>query len=288
MTFKFPAAEQPPVPMGFQVMPPLAPEERVELEASIRAHGVQVPISVSADGVIVDGHHRDEIARRHGLHCPRVVVDGDAAKLRGLAFSLNLHRRHLTSEQKRAVVAESIKADPQLSDREHGRRTGVDHKTAAGVRESLTESGEIPHFSERVDPRTGNASQPATKPRHEITLTDEDGDDIGSMVDDRDPADMSDQDWIDAAYDAEAEAEDSLDYQPVTQEPAAPTQPRRRPLPESFDTAVFNLKRTVDTVARLSRDDRLEKNKDQVKASNLSDLVRVRDAINGVINTLEG
>lgn len=278
---------------GFQVMPPLAPDERIELEASIRAHGVQVPISVSTDGVIVDGHHRDEIARRHGLHCPRVIVDGDAAKLRGLAFSLNLHRRHLTREQKRAVVAESIKADPQLSDREHGRRTGVHKDTAGSVRRQLEESGEVGHFSERIDPRTGNASQPATKPRHEITITDETGDDVGRMVDDRDPDAMSDQDWIDAAYDADALIEDepAEDDRPITEPspaPAVPTQQRRRPLPESFDTAVFNLKRAVDTVARLAADDRLEKNKDQISGSNLSDLVRVRDAINGVINTLEG
>lgn len=73
---------------------------------------------------------------------------------------------------------------------------------------------------------------------------------------------------------------------PVT--PPEPATPRRRPITEAFDTATFNLKRAVESVTRLAADDRLEKNKDQITGSNLSDLVRVRDAINGVINTLEG
>lgn len=97
-----------------------------------------------------------------------IGADGDDALLRGLAFSLNLNRRHLTREQKREIVAESLKSDPQLSDREHGRRTGVSKNTAAAIREELEESGQIDHFSERVDPRTGNASQSASKPKPAI------------------------------------------------------------------------------------------------------------------------
>lgn len=148
----------------FQVMPRLTADEYAELEASIVEHGVQVPIVLSRDDRIVDGYHRDEIARKHSLHCPRVYADGDETELRGLAFSLNLHRRHLNRDQKRQLVAESIKADPQLSNREHGRRTGVSKNTAAAVRGELEESGQVDHFSERIDPRTGNASQPVSKP----------------------------------------------------------------------------------------------------------------------------
>lgn len=73
---------------------------------------------------------------------------------------------------------------------------------APWVRSDLVSREEIPHVSERTD--SAGRSQPATKPRHEITVTDESGADVGGMVDDRDPEDMSDQDWIDAAYDTEA------------------------------------------------------------------------------------
>ena len=119
---------------GFQVMPRLSADEFAALEADIVENGVRVPITVAEDGRIVDGHHRDEIARRHGLPCPRVTAAGDDGVLRSLAFSLNVNRRHLSREQKRELVAESLRADPILRDREHARRCGVNHETVGRVR----------------------------------------------------------------------------------------------------------------------------------------------------------
>lgn len=71
--------------------------------------------------------------------------------------------RKNTRAARRAAVVDSVRNAPELSDREHGRRVGVDHKTVAAVRSRLIESGEIPHFIRRVDPRTGNQSQPAVR-----------------------------------------------------------------------------------------------------------------------------
>ena len=119
---------------GFQVMPRLSADEFAALEADIVENGVRVPITVAEDGRIVDGHHRDEIARRHGLHCPRVTAAGDDGVLRSLAFSLNVNRRHLSREQKRELIAESLRSDPILRDRDHARRCGADHKTVGRVR----------------------------------------------------------------------------------------------------------------------------------------------------------
>jgi hypothetical protein len=62
---------------------------------------------------------------------------------------------------RRAVVAASLRAAPELSDREHARRTGATDKTVGSVRRDLEESAEIPHFLRRVDPRTGKQSQPS-------------------------------------------------------------------------------------------------------------------------------
>lgn len=64
--------------------------------------------------------------------------------------------------------------------------------------------------------------------------------------------------------------------------------PRRKPITDAFDSANLDVRRAVERVVRLAGDDRFTKNKDKIKASNLSDLVRVRDALNGVINQLEG
>lgn len=150
----------------FQVMPPLTVDEYNDLHDSIKEHGVQVPITVDENSIVIDGHHRRKIASEIGIDCPTVVKAGltDTEK-RTLALSLNIDRRHLNREQKRALVERSIKADPQLSNREHARRTGANDKTVAARRADLEESAEIPHFSERVDPRTGNATQPATRRR---------------------------------------------------------------------------------------------------------------------------
>ncbi|MES5383899.1 helix-turn-helix domain-containing protein [Mycolicibacterium conceptionense] len=78
---------------------------------------------------------------------------------------------------------------------------------------------------------------------------------------------------------------DGKTYNP---KPAAPQTPKRKPLPEAFDRAKQELRTAVERVVRLSGDDRLEKNKDQITGANLSDLIRARDALNDVIQQLEG
>ncbi len=152
---------QPTTP--YQVMPPLTADEYAELEDSIRISGVLVPVVVDERGVIIDGYNRSEIADRRGVDCPRQVREGltDAQK-RSLAFELNLNRRHLNREQKRQLVAESLKADPQLSDREHARRTGVSHPTVAAVRRELEQTGDVENLSTRTD--TLGREQPVPEP----------------------------------------------------------------------------------------------------------------------------
>jgi ParB-like chromosome segregation protein Spo0J len=149
----------------FQALPPLSPDEYQTLEQSILTHGILVPIVVDEHDVVIDGHHRQKIAKHHNLPCPREVKPSftDAEK-RTMALSLNIDRRHLTREQRRALVAESVKADPQLSDREHARRTGVSDKTAGAVRHELETNAEIPHSPERTTADGKPAPGPKPKP----------------------------------------------------------------------------------------------------------------------------
>ena len=154
----------------YQVMPPLASDEYQELYEDIKENGVLVPVLEDEDGVIIDGHHRSRIASELGIPCPIETISNKSdAEKRGMAFTLNLKRRHLNREQRRALIAESLKADPQLSNREHARRTGASPSTVQPIREELEESVQIGHFSKRVDPRTGNASQPASQPSRQPT-----------------------------------------------------------------------------------------------------------------------
>jgi N6-adenosine-specific RNA methylase IME4 len=150
----------------YQVMPPLSAEEYAELKADIEARGVLVPVEYDEAGEVLDGHHRVQICDELGItEWPRVVRLGlsDAGKLTH-ARQLNLARRHLDREAKRALIAQQLRETPQLSNRQIARDLGCDDKTVSTVREMLEESAEIPHFSERIDPRTGNASQPAERP----------------------------------------------------------------------------------------------------------------------------
>ena len=76
-------------------------------------------------------------------------------------LSMNVHRRHLTSAQKREAIAAYLKADPTTSDRKVAKELGVDNKTAAKVRADLEARAEIPHVPTRTD--SAGRKQPATK-----------------------------------------------------------------------------------------------------------------------------
>lgn len=149
--------------MLFQFLPRLSDDEYTALEKSIREHGVQVPITVDENRSVIDGHHRKEIAERLGVDCPRrFAMDLSDEQKRTLALSLNLDRRHLTREQKREVLTKSLTADPGLSDREHAKRVGVDHKTVGSRRAQLESTGEIPQSKTRTS--ADGRQRPATQP----------------------------------------------------------------------------------------------------------------------------
>ena len=148
----------------YQTMPPLTVEELAQLEASVLANGIQVPVLVDEHDVPIDGHNRLALAQKHGLECPRIVREGltEREKIE-LSISLNIDRRHLTREQKRELIATSIAAAPELTDREHARRTGASPTTVGAVRAKLEESGEVSKLDTRTDPR--GYEQPAAKPQ---------------------------------------------------------------------------------------------------------------------------
>jgi hypothetical protein len=77
-------------------------------------------------------------------------------------LSKNLHRRHLTPEQRRRVIAAVLKQDPKRSDRRVAEETRTDHKTVGKVREQLEGRGEIPHVDKRSDSK--GREQPAARP----------------------------------------------------------------------------------------------------------------------------
>ncbi|UCI23707.1 MT-A70 family methyltransferase [Mesorhizobium sp. B2-8-5] len=150
--------------MKYQLLPRLSAEEYAALERSIIAHGVLVPVEYDEAGEIIDGHHRVEICESHGLvDWPRFVRKGlSEIDKRTLSRELNFARRHLSTAQKQAVIADQLRDTPSISSRAIAAMLGVDHKTVSAVRGKLVKGGEIPHHDE-VEGKDG-VRQPATKP----------------------------------------------------------------------------------------------------------------------------
>jgi hypothetical protein len=65
-------------------------------------------------------------------------------------ISANLHRRHLTTKQKRDLIECLLKANPERSDRETGRIAKVHHETVGTIRNTLELTGGIRQFEKTV------------------------------------------------------------------------------------------------------------------------------------------
>jgi len=153
----------------WQLLPALSADEYEALKADIAARGVLVAVEVDERGDILDGHHRVRAwteLRAEGVKVPdyaRVVRGGlsDAEK-RQLVRALNLARRHLSQAERRALIADAIRDDPDASDRRVAVALGVSHPTVAAVRGELEAAGDVENLSTRTD--TLGRVQPVRRP----------------------------------------------------------------------------------------------------------------------------
>jgi ParB-like chromosome segregation protein Spo0J len=129
-----------------------------QLTADIRAHGLQQPITIHEDQIL-DGRNRERACRAAGVEPHYEPFRGDDP----LAFviSANIHRRHLTPEQKRGIIAKLLTAQPEKSNLQIAKQVKADDKTVASVRREMEARSEIPNVSTRID--TKGRKQPATK-----------------------------------------------------------------------------------------------------------------------------
>jgi hypothetical protein len=132
------------------LFPLLQAVEFDELVADIKANGLREPI-VLYQGQVLDGRNRYRACEAADVEPHFRKYDGDDP----LAYvtSLNLHRRNLTTEQKREVIAKLLKVQPNKSDRQLAKMAKVDHKTIGSVRSQLEDVGSIPHVEVRTDTR---------------------------------------------------------------------------------------------------------------------------------------
>src|SRR5262249_49105072 len=144
------------------LFPLMSEPELRELGEDIKANGLRAPI-VLYKGKLLDGRNRLDAMQLVGVKVTLSYQDisddcllffGSAAqrmshtaKLRcntygkgdpyDYVLSANLHRRHLTSEQKRELIAKVLKAKPEASNATVAKQVKADDKTVAKIRRKL-------------------------------------------------------------------------------------------------------------------------------------------------------
>jgi hypothetical protein len=160
-----------------ELFPLMSEGELRELGEDIKKNGLRSPIIICKGRRLLDGRNRldamelvglkFEIERNYyGYYGFRYDLGDDELndffhKSEGIrefkgedpyafVLSANLHRRHLTGEQKRDLIAKVLKAKPEASNRQIATQVKADHKTVAAVRNDLESVGEIPHLEKTV------------------------------------------------------------------------------------------------------------------------------------------
>jgi ParB-like chromosome segregation protein Spo0J len=144
------------------MFPLMEGDELDELVADIRAHGLREPV-VMFEGKILDGRNRYRACMEADVDVITKEFDGDEHAARAFVISANLHRRHLTAEDKRKIIAELIKAEPEKSDLQIAKTIKASPTTVGTVRTKMEVTGDVSKLETRRD--TMGRSQPTRKPR---------------------------------------------------------------------------------------------------------------------------
>ena len=169
------------------MFPMMSDGDLVALGEDIKRNGLTSPIAGIDDDdargfVLVDGRNRLDAIERVGLKVqiirpPRSRAWAVEIHLEGAVWtydvdhvigdptayiaSANIHRRHMTDEQKRAVIAKLLKENPGRSNWATAALARVDHKTVGSVRREMEGRGVLPHVDRVVD--TMGRQQPAKR-----------------------------------------------------------------------------------------------------------------------------
>jgi hypothetical protein len=171
------------------LFPLLGDAELRELADDIKANGLHEKVKIilkprlGSDGlyhvgkhdqIVIDGRNRLDAMELAGIPMFRrgttdfnpdvaevveeIETDSDVVEY---VIGVNVHRRHLTGEQKRDVIAKLLRAKPERSNLQTAKIVGVDDKTVASVRREMAARSEIPDVTETVD--TKGRRQPTRK-----------------------------------------------------------------------------------------------------------------------------
>jgi hypothetical protein len=124
------------------LFPPISQEDFDKLAADIKLHGLHQPI-VLYQGKILDGNNRYRACEDAKKPPKFTDFPGDDAAARNYVISANIHRRHLSPEQRREIIATLLKDNPGQSNRQVAAQTNTSKGTVQDVREELEATGQI-------------------------------------------------------------------------------------------------------------------------------------------------
>jgi hypothetical protein len=169
------------------IFPLMEGEEFDALVADIKTNGCREPI-VLYEEKILDGRNRYRacLAADKPFNTVRGLLTGrpiqgphgsyqgirDDKDAFALVISANIHRRHLTAEQKHNFLVELVKASPKKSDRALAKEACTTHPTVAKARKQAEATGKALPVELRVGLDGKARKQPAKKKRPPVDKRD--------------------------------------------------------------------------------------------------------------------
>ena len=149
--------------------PMMSDGELKELAEDIRKNGQREPaVFIEIDGVrtLIDGRHRLEACAMIGREARTTTATElkDDAAIRAFIISHNVHRRHLTPEERQKRLEAAIVADPTASARAIGEKVGVDKNKVVKVRKKLESTGAVSPVKKTVG-KGGRTRTTTPKPK---------------------------------------------------------------------------------------------------------------------------
>jgi hypothetical protein len=187
-----------PIHPAAELFPLMSPDELRTLGEDIKKNELRVPIilwseSENTEPVLLDGRNRLDAAELAGikvfevrrdkggridLYVPsrrlygsgggRSAIDGSSLTADPYEFvlSANIHRRHLTAEQKRELIAKLLKADPAKSNRQIATMVDASHPHVAKVRAELEKTGDVETVTTSIDSKGRKQRAKRQKPNY--------------------------------------------------------------------------------------------------------------------------